>query len=523
MQKRAVEFFDGVAKRVTSAYADLWQTASVLAPKQAALILGFDVPVESTYLAFPEPIGCNNVPRGKEQEACNLVKELLNLDARYQKEKALLVGVRMINAQQLLMFITGDKQVQLDNKEINAEECVQNLYAAYASPDFNMQRIYELEALAAPHLLREDESVTLAHYDSLTYNAQKEYAYDLDQVTHEENLNKAAMLEIMKEKAKTALTVEQQNNIKQRMAFLAAMMNFAKEKAKVQIGFMDRETQARAELIAAEDATSKTMVASFAPAAPLVQKVRMFTEDDNLLLNNINRILQDIANIQDAGFTAVGNYKVINEGIMDYASDKFIKPDARKNVEKLLENQFTRRVIAVPDMASFKVRLPYKNILADIQNFAKNLDWKYMPNGDRLQEADFAGFHAVAAALDVWVDDMHLEFPEKERKNIKIVLLKMSTSDPQDMSNNYLKFIYSLWKMRALYNYYDNWRDQVEKDKFLDAIKTAAHQNFMHVSDQFNQQLGHLRCLNGAKGRSFLVDISMLEFFRDKHPEFAVN
>lgn len=135
MKKRAVEFFDGVVKRVNCAYADLLQAASVLAPKQAAL-LGFNATAESTYLDFPEPIGSNSVPRGKEQEACDLLKELLNLDARYQKEKALLVGVCTINAQQLLMFITGAKQVVQNGKVIVANQFVQDLYVAYANPNF---------------------------------------------------------------------------------------------------------------------------------------------------------------------------------------------------------------------------------------------------------------------------------------------------------------------------------------------------------------------------------------------------
>lgn len=263
-----------------------------------------------------------------------------------------------------------------------------------------------------------------------------------------------------------------------------------------------------------------------APAAPLVQKVRMFTAADDKVLIDISDTFEKIEIIQRNGRNANAGYKSANEAIMDYGTDRgeyAISPEVRLGIQNLLKDQFARRGIAVPDMASFKVRLPFKNILADIQNFAKNLDWKYMPNGDRLQEADFAGFHAVAAALDVWVDEMQLQFNESERKKIKIALCKMITSYPQDMSNNYLKFVYSLWQMRAMYNYYDNWQDREEKGKFLDAIKAAAYQNFMHVIEQLLNEGGNLKCLTGAKGRTLLVDFSMVRFLRDQHPEFAVN
>lgn len=472
MKKRALEFFGGVVRRVNYAYTDLLQTASKLAPKQAELILEYGSSAESsTCIDFPQPINSKNAPKGKEQAACDWVKELSNLQANYQKEKALLVGVRTINNNQLLMFLTGAKQVVLDGKVIAANQLTQDLYAAYANPNSDIASIYALEAAAAQYLLRDKESLRLTYFDALTYNLNKEFAHCPDEKKREEVLDKQAILTILSKK--TAMQIP-----------------------------------------------------TALPVALVQKKVRMFTGADDKLLADISKLLENISIIQATGQTANGGYSVANESIMDYGTENgkyAIKPEVRLAVQNLLQNQFSRRGVKVPEMTSFKVCLPVKKVFPALGVYAVSTQRGLDNNGMFSETAEFSGFYAVAAALDAWVDEMQLKFAEKERNAIKMVLFKMSTSYPQDMSNNYLKFVNSLWKMRALYNYYENWYDKEEKGGFLDALKTAAYQNFVHVTEQLLNEGGQLRCLTGANGRAFLVDLSMVEFLRDKHPEFAAH
>lgn len=471
IKKSALEFFGGVVRRVNYAYTGLLQAASKLAPKQAELILEYGSSTESTYICFSDPFSTSAVKKDSEQSVCDLVKDLSNLQANYQKEKALLVGMRAINVNQLLMFLTGKTQVVLDGKVIAANQLTQDLYAAYANPNSNIASVYALEAVAAQYLLRDNERVTLTYYDVLTYNPNKEYAYYPDEKKREEVLDKQAMLTILSKKTT--------------MQIPTAM-----------------------------------------PAALVHKKVRMFTGADDKLLADISKLLENISIIQVTGQTANGGYSVANESIMDYGTENgkyAIKPEVRLAVQNLLQNQFSRRGVKVPEMTSFKVCLPVKKVFPALGVYAVSTQRGLDNNGMFSETAEFSGFYAVAAALDAWVDEMQLKFAEKERNAIKMVLFKMSTSYPQDMSNNYLKFVNSLWKMRALYNYYENWYDKEEKGGFLDALKTAAYQNFVHVTEQLLNEGGQLRCLTGANGRAFLVDLSMVEFLRDKHPEFAAH
>jgi hypothetical protein len=490
MKRRALDFFEGIVKQVIYAYADLFSEASRLAPKQAALTLEFGGDSsETSYIALPHPLSTSSVKKGQEQATCDLAKELLNLHADYQKAKALLVGVRTINANQLMMFLTGARQVVANGQITAANQFVQDLYAAYANPDSDLASIYRLEALAAPHLLGDNERITLTYYHALTYNPNKEYAYYPDVVNHEEVLDKPAMLKILSERTGN-LTPQQKATIK----LLADQLEFSKIKTDEQKRFFESEQVSRNKLLGTENAASTVMFASFSEEVEriktaLAEAAALRVQARNALLASENNekwqiIERELGNIQthirEKKQTPAG-WK-FNELIMDYGSEErsSITREMRTDVEKVLNNQLT--ILGITGV--------------DIMH-----EQKIMPN--------------IAGTLLQWFGTQELGFSPAEKQTAQEVLNAMVRSAPADIANNtHLQFLASIYKLYRLSEFYQQWPNVNERKSFLEQLKVTIHQAFQQVLEHKGYPL---KCATGARGRAFLLNIGIIGFMRDQH------
>lgn len=453
--------FDGMVRRIRADYDPLMRRMTEARARLNPLFGG------ENHMCFPDPLSTSFVVDGQEQAACNYAKDLSNAIADLAQAKTLLVGLRRIDDIQIFLFVSGVKQVVRGGKLYVQDPLLQEFYSSYFDGR-EPREIYGLEARVANNLLTDRDSATLTYYDSLTYNPAKEYYPD--EVKRQVVLDKQVILQALARRAGPALP-------------------------------------------------------SPAVPVPVVKKVRMFTEADDVILSGISKAMETIDTVLKAtGKTPSGWSSA--ERIMDYGSlnNSSISQEMRSNIEALLSAQFKTRAVVVPNMQTFNARLPYNKIMHGLQQYATEKKWDKAPDGGEVQKANLSGLRAVIADLDVWVDNMQLQFEVAERIKISNVLLAMSNSNPQNATNEYYRFISALWKLRALYNYYTNWNDNAERGIFLDAVKTIAHMNFIHVSMQGKNDAGdQLNCLIGARGRTFLVDLSIVEFFRDKHPEFAVQ
>lgn len=483
-QKRALEFFNGVVKRIGHAYANLLQSASQLAPKQAELIIK-SYTQESTWISFSDPFSSTAVKKGEEQAACDLVKVLLNLQADYLKEKALLVGVRAIDINQLLMFLTGAKQVVLNGQGTPANQFVQNLYAAYAKLASDLPIIYALEAAAAPYLLRDNERVTLTYFNALTYNTCD---YPNCQ-TRDEIHDKPAMLNMLSARQNNPLMLVQNANIK----LFMDQLEFSKKLIEQLHSLSLSEQDSRKHLLEEEDNTSATMYASFASKIARVNvdladadavcvqaRNRLLTQENNAQWGVIDKKLTDITQcIKNTGKTPAG--WGANELIMDYGSEErsSITREMRTNTESVLNAQFAILGVTGLDMCEQK------------------------------------SVRDIAATLFQWFEKEELNFNPAEKQIVKEVLSAMAVSAPADIANNtHLQFLAAIYKLYRLSEFYQNWPKINERKSFLDELKTTIFQAFGQVVEHKGNPL---KCATGARGRAFVLNLSMINAMRSHH------
>lgn len=456
VQARINDFFYGILRRVASDYEPLMQRVGTAWQILNPLLKG------EVYMCFPDPLGTSQVVAGQEQAACDAAIGLCNLRGEYDKQKSLLVGVRRVDDVQLIMFLSGAKQLVKNGQLYAANPVLQELYLAYADPKTDLSHIFTLESRAAYGLLTDRDNVSVTFYSALTYNRAKEHPHYPDAVKRETVLDKQAILRILSENA-------------------------------------------RAQLVALAN-----------PLGQLV-RVRMFTAADDRLLQEIQVTIDQIMQVLRAtGRTPSGYTKA--DLIMDYGTEigkTSIRPEMRAEIRNLLYSQFKIRGMVVPQIATIKTRVKMEVVPDAFKPFVIEKQWV-----DAEEEGDLSGPMAVSSILFNWMNELDLGFSAPDKAVIKDVLYQLAYSSPQDETNTHQQFLFSLWRLHSMHQYYKGWHDAGERVQFLQGLNPFILDAFSKVTDHKGVPL---KCGNGARGRAFLVDLSVIEFLRDKHPEFAMR
>ncbi len=227
-------------------------------------------------------------------------------------------------------------------------------------------------------------------------------------------------------------------------------------------------------------------------AAPAAKVIRMFTKEDDRMLAEItdtDAIIQ--TSLQKTGRTPAGYTQ--NEAIMDYganAGKSSITQQMRDNVSSLLETQLARRGMTPKQFS--------------------DVEYKSDEYGGHQKLVDAP---AVVAILKDWVKSLKIVNVDAANKSLDYTLDKSTRHN--SLQNT--RFIGSLWTLYQMHSKYITWLKPTEKEAFLEAIIPLLTQSLTHLEDHFG------RCDTGAKGRIFLVELGMLGFFRDAHPNLEIT
>lgn len=463
---RTDNFLKGIVNRCLSVYQPILnQYQQSIAELRQCLSEHFNE-ARNTYIVLPEPLSSTAVLVGAEQSVCDRFTVIVNRVASYKRERALLVGLRKIDENQLIMFLTGSQQMSKDGQVVILNKDMQDLYESYSDPNSTLEKIQCLEYNAIQHLIGDGDRVSFDFYDSIVYVPGAIYPRTEKRT---ETLDKRSIMQILSQAAETSA-----HHVMQKQAPVVS-----------------------------------------------VKEIKMFTDSDVKLLGTIMQTMTVIqVSLKESGYTPAGYTQ--NECIMDYGTENgrtSITPEMRSNIKDLLERQFKRRGIIVSSMEEYSSNnTPFDKIPERFQRFAeRNFENKDFVSG-RLR-----GVYAVAGTLINWVNEMQMPFNAEEIKNISTVLFAMADSLPKNMNENTdLQLLNSLWRMHHLYKSYQNWHNARDKEEFLSSLKSKAIQCFTHVLCHYNPA-GLLKCKTGARGRAFLVNFSMIDFLSEKHPLWEVR
>ncbi len=212
--------------------------------------------------------------------------------------------------------------------------------------------------------------------------------------------------------------------------------------------------------------------------APLVipapRAVEMFAAADIDMFNRITTALDTLHSAQEAAYRAgekLHGYSR-DEQIMAFGDASVIRTELRTNVRTLLENQLTKRGIAMPGIAS-----------AGYDAAARDL-------------ADWIREKTRTAGLAVDAEDAvtGMMYPKNKAKNYE--------GSDRDLFN-------TIRALHAMSIQYDNEPEGSLRRNEIESLLTLS----------FNMIVEHNgRCATGAKGRDFLMQVNMLKFFKEQHP-----
>lgn len=208
------------------------------------------------------------------------------------------------------------------------------------------------------------------------------------------------------------------------------------------------------------------------PVAP--RYVYMFTEADDKRLQAITEAdvrIQD--RLRTTGRTPLG--WGAGEVIMDYGepASPNITPQMHEYVYALIRAQFERRGIQ----------------LQPINN-----------HGEEVRSAD---------SLKEWFRAFPCNTDDTNRSLDYVLERKSARSIPN------AKLFEALRTLQALHSKYKEWPKADEKDRFLAALHPVVTQSIAHLEEHRG------KCETGAKGRTFLINISMVRFLKDAHPNLG--
>lgn len=217
--------------------------------------------------------------------------------------------------------------------------------------------------------------------------------------------------------------------------------------------------------------TKEEIIGGAAKAAPAPKFIRMFTKEDDAMLAEITDTDTRIRiSLKETGRTPAGYTQ--NELIMDYGTvtgKSSITQQMRLDVPELLKDQLERRGMTPP---------PVENAVEVLKTWIKELG--IFPNTVTMEQS--------------------LEYTQRQ-----------AFQSPENA-----RLLKSLWMLLHVHGKYKNWQKAEEKAEFLDGMLPVLTQSLTHLEDHNG------KCVTGARGRTFLVELGMLNFFRDIHPNLEV-
>ena len=212
--------------------------------------------------------------------------------------------------------------------------------------------------------------------------------------------------------------------------------------------------------------------------APLVipapRSVEMFAAADIDMFNSITTALDTLHSVQEAAYRAGKKFHGYSrdEQIMAFGDDSVIRTELRANVRTLLEDQLTKRGIAMPGIAS-----------AGYDAAARDL-------------ADWIRAKTSTAGLAVVAQD--------------VVTGMMYTKDKAKNHDGPDRVLFNTIRaLHAMSIQYDNEPEGSLRRNEIESLLALS----------FNLIVEHNgKCGAGAKGRDFLMQVNMLKFFKEQHP-----
>lgn len=218
--------------------------------------------------------------------------------------------------------------------------------------------------------------------------------------------------------------------------------------------------------------TKEKIIGGTAKAAPAPKFIRMFTKEDDAMLAEITDTDTRIRiSLKETGRTPAGYTQ--NEAIMDYGANggkSSITQQMRLDVPALLNAQLARRGMTPP---------PMENTVEVLKIWIKELG--IFPNMATIEQS--------------------LEYTQRQAF--------------QSLEN--ARLLEYLWMLRHVHGKYQNWQNVDQRAAILDGMLPVLTQSLTHLEDHNG------RCGTGARGRTFLIELGVLNFFRDIHPNLEVD
>lgn len=217
--------------------------------------------------------------------------------------------------------------------------------------------------------------------------------------------------------------------------------------------------------------TKEKIIGGDAKVAPAPKFILMFTKEDDAMLAKITDTDTRIqASLKETGRTPAGY--TVKEMIMDYgtvADKSLITQQMRLDVPALLNAQLARRGMTPP---------PVENAVDVLKIWIKELG--IFPNTAVMEQS--------------------LEYTQRQ-----------ASQSPENA-----RLLESLWMLRHVHGKYKNWQNVEQKAAFSDGMLPVLTQSLIHLEDHNG------RCVTGARGRTFLIELGTLNFFRNIHPNLEI-
>jgi hypothetical protein len=217
--------------------------------------------------------------------------------------------------------------------------------------------------------------------------------------------------------------------------------------------------------------TKEKIIGGDAKVAPAPKFILMFTKEDDAMLAKITDTDTRIqASLKETGRTPAGY--TVKEMIMDYgtvADKSLITQQMRLDVPALLNAQLARRGMTPP---------PVENAVDVLKIWIKELG--IFPNTAVMEQS--------------------LEYTQRQ-----------AFQSPENA-----RLLESLWMLRHVHGKYKNWQNVEQKAAFSDGMLPVLTQSLIHLEDHNG------RCVTGARGRTFLIELGTLNFFRNIHPNLEI-
>ncbi len=216
----------------------------------------------------------------------------------------------------------------------------------------------------------------------------------------------------------------------------------------------------------------------------------MFTKDEEEILEGIAYEMVCVekkigSSLKKTKRTPAGYTEV--EVIMEYGragDNALITESIRKDLSNLLKAQLERRGMT-------------------------QLQIKHVEFGER--DKKLVDLPAAVAILKGWVRGLGiLANADQAIRSLDYIQSKYSESQGN------IRLLHSLYNLQQMHTNYSKFSKETAGAKILENMHPLLRQSLMHLEEHLGM------CGVGAEGRAFLIELGMLNFFKDSHPYLEV-